>query len=103
MKEKITKFIISKDGFSAELKQVQDAKEEIMDIKKEIQNLYAIFLQSYVSLIENSRRWSGWTEERVNEEMQRIENIVKQQGFSQDTIDEIFKDRDYWEKIDQNK
>lgn len=93
-KDRIAKLTISmKDGIHAELLEIQKAKNEVRDL--------AIRMMScYVTLLENSNRWAGWSDVRYNKE---IASITSQCGELETTDAErkkIFATKVFWDRID---
>ena len=94
LKEKITSFSLSlKDGFSAKLQQIQKEKEEI-------RNLAIDMLESHVTIIENSKRWGGWSEKCYQKAMEKIQEKCKKFSCKDDEQNRIFQTKLFWENVD---
>jgi hypothetical protein len=97
--QRIIKFSVSNNGISAELAQMKSAKETVLATKEEIRSLYKDILKSSVTLMENSRRWSGWTEKRLEKERQNIQEKVIELKLSKSEHNNIFETKIFWDKI----
>ena len=64
IRENIMKLSLSfKDGLQAELKQIEIEKGELRKV-------YICLQKLRVTLVQNSNRWCGWNNARINKEMQ---------------------------------
>jgi hypothetical protein len=97
--KRIIRFSISKDGISAEVEKIESAKKEVLATQEEIRKLYKDILKSSVTLMENSRRWSGWTEKRLKKERQNIQEKVIELKLSKSEHNNIFETKIFWDKI----
>jgi len=101
LRDKISGFSLSlKDGLKADLRQIQKDKEEITLIKKEMRDLALHMLDSHLTIIENSKRWSGWSEGRFTEMIEKIEADCKRLQVSESERTKIFKTKRFWDRID---
>lgn len=102
LREKITLLSLTwKEGFRAELKQIQQEKDEIIALKKEIRELAVSMLESHVTIIQNSNRWSGWSEKRLKEAMEKIQSKCKNLNCDPNEKQQIFQTKSLWDKIDR--
>lgn len=102
LKENIVRISLSiKDGFKAELKQIQREKEEIVALKDEIRELALDTLESQVTIIENARRWVGWSDSRYHASMEKIQEKCDHLKCKKEEHDKIFQTKSYWDKINQ--
>jgi hypothetical protein len=77
---------------------IQNAKDEVLATRKEIIDFSKTLFTFFVTTIENSRRWDGWTDKRYEKEMNKIRKMCAQYNIPET---EVFYTQTFWKKIDQ--